>query len=65
MRRPWRSRWRPGTQRPALNRRYLELETVKKILAEVLGARLSNEDEMIRRRLEKRRPWPATFGLGE
>jgi hypothetical protein len=46
----------------------MELQTAKEILAEVLGARSSEMEEMIKMRLEESRPeereegrWPATF----
>jgi hypothetical protein len=49
-----------------------ELETAKKILAEVFHARHGEVEEMIQRRLEESRPgereegrWQATFWLGE
>ena len=61
----------PG--RTPVNSKALELESAKKILAEVFHARPSEIEEMIRRRLEERRwpdersegLWPATFGLGK
>ena len=44
----------PGAQRPVVNPRRQELETAKEILAEVFGARPSDVEEMIQRRLEER-----------
>jgi hypothetical protein len=48
-----------------VNVKQKELQTAKEILAEVFHARLSDVDEMIQRRLEDRREWPATFCLGD
>ena len=54
MRWPWWCRRRPRPTRPAVNPRRQELETAKGILAEVFGTRLSDVEEMILARLEKR-----------
>jgi len=54
MRWPWWRRQRPRAPRPAANPRRQELETAKEILAEVFGARPSDVEEMIQRRLEER-----------
>jgi hypothetical protein len=62
---PWRREPMPIEPRPRADHKVLELRTAKEILAEVLHARLADVEEMIRMRLEERRPWPATFCLGE
>ena len=44
--------------RPVFNPKVLELETAKEILAEIFGAKPSEVEEMIQRRLEER-SWAA------
>jgi hypothetical protein len=71
MRWPWRRQAKPIEPRPMVSTRVLELQTAKEILAEVFGARPSEVEEMIQRRLEENGPeeheegrWQATFCLG-
>ncbi len=77
-----RIRWpqnRPEIDRsfpaPRLDRRILELQTAKEILAEVFSVRISDVDEMIRCRFDEARfkensyaeidQWPREFSLAE
>jgi hypothetical protein len=54
MRWPWWRGQRASAPWPVVNPWRQELETAKEILAEVFGARPSEVEEMIRRRLEER-----------
>ena len=71
MRWPWKRQARFIKPRRVANTNVLELETAKKILAEVFHARPSEVEEMIQIRLEKKSLmdetdlWPATFCFGE
>ena len=76
----WRRQARKVDPRPAVSIRAQELQTAKEILAEIFHARLSEMEEMIKRRLKERswqeekenwkdesgeKLWPATFYVSE
>jgi uncharacterized protein involved in type VI secretion and phage assembly len=59
---------------PRVDRRVLELQTAKEILAEIFGVRISDVEEMIQNRYDEIRYktdydetelWPREFRLGE
>jgi len=60
MRWPWIREARLIEPRPQINPKVLELQTAKEILAEIFHARLGEVEEMIQRRLEKKKE---VFGL--
>jgi hypothetical protein len=64
MRWPWKQETCIIRPRTATTRQ-MELQTAKKILAEVFHVRPNDVDDMIQRRLEDMREWPATFCLGD
>jgi hypothetical protein len=43
----------------------LELQTTMEILAEVFGIRISEVEEMLQQRSEKKEQWPEVFNLAE